>query len=333
VILSGRPNLRGTTPLNVGEALSGVYELRIWKKGFVPEVGMVYFSRSGEGTPRLVSPSWTRSILWPGGARYVRSDRLGGAVGAAVGAYFLGRAIQLNRGYVDARSDARAAYSKYLASSDPDDLAALKREARERSELRDFSYSAQLRWGLAFVAMWGLNLADYYLGASRPEMTVSGQAVSFRLRPLKKKGMLARSLVFPGWGQRYAGYELRGKLYSIAGQVAVAALLATEDDYLRKSFDYERAKVEYSESRSEAEIPALRRAVIDCFNELRDARNLRNLSLAALGGVWVMNLVDCSLLGTEGKGRLWSADWRITAHPVVEVSRGRLRVLLVGVSF
>jgi hypothetical protein len=254
-------------------------------------------------------------------------------VTGGLGLYFFARAIDLNRQFVEARSDARSAHSEYIASVDPQDVLAMKLIVREKSNLRDFSFGGQLRWGLAFVALWGLNLVDHHFLTPNPQLSLSGQALSFRLQPLEKRSMLLRSAIFPGWGQRYAGHRTRGTIYTLAAQLAIASAFATEDDYVRSSLEYERARAEYLEATTLDQVLAHKREMIDRHEDLRDRYNVRNISLGVLAGIWVMNLIDCYMLDTTGQGTLWSTADEAPPRLGISTRQGSIEVRVSAVRF
>lgn len=94
-----------------------------------------------------------------------------------------------------------------------------------------------------------------------------------------------RSLLLPGWGQRYKGQKTKGRLFSIA---AVTLAGATITSHILR----ERAEKRYSEASEETEI----KSRYDTFNRYHLLRN--NLALA-LGVVWGAAAMEALIVRVE----------------------------------
>ncbi len=98
-----------------------------------------------------------------------------------------------------------------------------------------------------------------------------------------------RSLLLPGWGQRYKGQKAKGRIFSFA---AVALAGATITSYVL----IEQAEKEYLAAVEEEDI----KSRYDTFNRYYLLRN--NLALA-LGVVWGAAVLDALIVRVEPKAR------------------------------
>lgn len=96
-----------------------------------------------------------------------------------------------------------------------------------------------------------------------------------------------RSLLLPGWGQRYKGQKTKGRLFSIAAVTLAGATLTSH--FLR-----ENAEKKYLEAVEESDL----KSRYDTFNRYHLLRN--NLALA-LGVVWGAAALDALIVRVEPK--------------------------------
>lgn len=134
-----------------------------------------------------------------------------------------------------------------------------------------------------------------------------------------------RSLLIPGWGQRYGGSGTRGTLMTIGTAITgvVAGILYLDFDDKRD--DYYSVKARYDATREvsgrEAMLPALHTAQQEAY----DAEQAKNLGVGILVGLWAYNVIDAMVFFQESQMDI--AGVEIGLRPQIESDR----VQLVGV--
>lgn len=128
---------------------------------------------------------------------------------------------------------------------------------------------------------------------------------------------LYRSAVGPGWGQFYTGHPVHGSLALVAtlgtlGWVGWSVSdFRDKDDRLSRFRDKDVATVVPGES---AEAWASRAE--GARKDRNDASERVTVSLLALGGVWIANLLDAGLLGYADSRRIRSEYFSLAPVPV-----------------
>jgi hypothetical protein len=115
-----------------------------------------------------------------------------------------------------------------------------------------------------------------HLEALRPQIVTPGNtnapAVRYIVVPDLRLEAAWRSLLLPGWGQRFKGQKTKGRLFTISAAALAGATLASH--ILR-----ERAETKYLETVEEADIKSR-------YDTLNRYHLLRNNLAMALGVVW-----------------------------------------------
>lgn len=95
---------------------------------------------------------------------------------------------------------------------------------------------------------------------------------------------LARSVVLPGWGQRYRGYRNRGHMMLAlsAGSAVIYVGFAGRD--------YRKARDHYEQAPEGSDFEAL-------YRDYTAKADRADLSLGVLGAVWLLNAVDAAIQG------------------------------------
>ncbi len=119
--------------------------------------------------------------------------------------------------------------------------------------------------------------------------------IDFRLKPKTRVKAALRSLIIPGWGQRYYGSKTKGTLMFVGAVVGgtTAGIMHLRfdnkrDDYydFREKFDAER-----SVPAKEAMLPELLERQQDAY----DAEQDRNIVGAVVAGIWAYSVLDAML--------------------------------------
>ena len=104
-----------------------------------------------------------------------------------------------------------------------------------------------------------------------------------QLSRTSRKGAILRSVVLPGWGQRYQGYK--GRSYVMLGVTAVAAIYAVTEES-----SYQTAKDDYDKARPGADFE-------DLHDEYSRQSDQADVALGILGAAWMFNVMDTLFQG------------------------------------
>ncbi len=114
-----------------------------------------------------------------------------------------------------------------------------------------------------------------------------------------------RSLVIPGWGQRYSNQKFKGFLFTLLGAVSVWGYFNADDDFDTKfnrfkglEEEYDALKVNGTQSQLEEFLPRLNNAQDRAY----DAENVRRATIGAVIAVWSLSILDAIFSFPEEKG-------------------------------
>ena len=111
-----------------------------------------------------------------------------------------------------------------------------------------------------------------------------------------------RSLVIPGWGQRYSGKQTRGFMYSGLALGSAVFFMLVNDDYNSKKDDYDRLDYDWLHASSQDEQRNIQPYLDKAREDAYDAETRRRLAFGILAGVWVVNVLDAVFLFPEPRG-------------------------------
>jgi tetratricopeptide (TPR) repeat protein len=122
--------------------------------------------------------------------------------------------------------------------------------------------------------------------------TESG-TMRFNLSPRTRFKAGIRSLVFPGWGQRYSERKWTGILFSIAQLGLGIYTYDVHRDYEKAIKDYNKALDIYEENIKNSQLREKYYTIaLDKYHKADDAFEKRQTWLAVFGGVWLFNFLD-----------------------------------------
>lgn len=110
-----------------------------------------------------------------------------------------------------------------------------------------------------------------------------------------------RSIIIPGWGQRYSGNSTKGTLLTSAALLSGAAVVITDRIYQNKKRDYNTALADFNSAGSIDEKNRLKIVLDDSQRKAYDAESDRNLAIAFGIGAWAFNLVDALIFFPSGE--------------------------------
>ncbi|MDF1543902.1 MAG: PEGA domain-containing protein [bacterium] len=119
--------------------------------------------------------------------------------------------------------------------------------------------------------------------------------VDISLAPKTRFKAAVRSILIPGWGQRYFEKKKRGALYTTLAVVSVAGYFLSDADFDDKFEDYELKLAEYDSLASNgtlSELRALKPKLDEAQNDAYDAENVRRVAIGSVIAVWSINLLD-----------------------------------------
>ncbi len=133
----------------------------------------------------------------------------------------------------------------------------------------------------------------------RFDLTVDfGASVSipFTYEPIQKSDIMWRSAVFPGWGQRYAGYTKRGWAYTIGEGVSLILLAGTIGNYNHNVDVYNDAREDYRNAVTPGEVLYTRYQMDEAYSDVEDSRSGVNGMVIISSLIYIVNLVDVYLM-------------------------------------
>ncbi|MGD8922377.1 MAG: DUF5683 domain-containing protein [Candidatus Zixiibacteriota bacterium] len=120
--------------------------------------------------------------------------------------------------------------------------------------------------------------------------------VSVELSPKTRFKAAARSLLIPGWGQRYADENFKGYAFSFLAAGSITAFLIADHSYNNDYDRFEARVADYDSARADGasyqELSALHSRLVDAQNKAYDSENTRRITIGVVAGVWALNLID-----------------------------------------
>ena len=104
-----------------------------------------------------------------------------------------------------------------------------------------------------------------------------------QLRKTSRKVAFLRSMILPGWGQRYQGY--RGRGFGLMGLTTASIAIAVWAE-----LDYRDARDAYDRAPLGADFEKF-------YTEYQDRADRADLVLGVVGGIWLLNAIDAALQG------------------------------------
>lgn len=122
-----------------------------------------------------------------------------------------------------------------------------------------------------------------------------------------------RSVVFPGWGQKYYGNKTKSTVIAVGALASALGYMHYKSDYDDKVDEYNAAKLAFAAERNYSKLSSLEQRVWATQKDANDAEDKVNLLIAMTAGVYLLNLLDTILLFPEHSS--YSEYKAITAVP------------------
>lgn len=103
---------------------------------------------------------------------------------------------------------------------------------------------------------------------------------------------IARSVLFPGWGQYSTGRYTRGTLMMGTGLLTLAAIGGVTLQYDRYVDSYESARRSYLSSTYVGDAEEYHRSMTDNWRSADDMHGYRNALIGAYAAVWAWSVID-----------------------------------------
>ena len=116
--------------------------------------------------------------------------------------------------------------------------------------------------------------------------------VDVRLSPKTRVKAAARSVLIPGWGQRYTDQKTKGFLFTLLAAGSVAAYFVADERFDDKDEEFQRLVSQYDTTSTYSARQDLLPHLTAAQEEAYDAENLRRWSIGAVIGVWGWSLLD-----------------------------------------
>ncbi len=129
--------------------------------------------------------------------------------------------------------------------------------------------------------------------------------LNINLTPKTRFKSAIRSLVIPGWGQRYSSQNKRGFLYTFLAAASVWGYLVADDDFDTKYDRFKSLEAQYDElkvSGSTSQLEELLPILANAQDRAYDAENVRRAVIGAAIAVWSLSVLDALFFFPEEKG-------------------------------
>lgn len=115
----------------------------------------------------------------------------------------------------------------------------------------------------------------------------------------------ARSLLIPGWGQRYADQSFKGKAFTVLAITSLVGYYFTDKDFDREYDRYQEHLKEYDElletgtyDQIQAKLPIL----LDHQERAYNMENRRRIAIGTVIGAWSLSFLDALFFFPEEEG-------------------------------
>lgn len=123
--------------------------------------------------------------------------------------------------------------------------------------------------------------------------------LSIKLIPKTRVKAFFRSLVIPGWGQKYYGNRSKAALFAVSTALSAAGYVIIKDDYDSKVETFNEKKALRAAATRWSDVVRLENEVGDAQKKANDAEDKLNIMTGVAIGVYALNLLDSFLLFPE----------------------------------
>ncbi|MDH3891477.1 MAG: DUF5683 domain-containing protein [candidate division Zixibacteria bacterium] len=120
--------------------------------------------------------------------------------------------------------------------------------------------------------------------------------IGVSLTPKSRTKAALRSMVIPGWGQRYSGRPTKAFAFALMSAGSAVAVWLADRSFDDEYEIYQTRLREYDAATTDMEQARLHPGLISAQNDAYDAENLRRITMGVAIGVWGLNLLDAFVL-------------------------------------
>jgi hypothetical protein len=155
-----------------------------------------------------------------------------------------------------------------------------------------------------------------------------GRPLEFSMKLSRKTGLKAglRSIIIPGWGQRYSEREGRGLAFLGLTVLSGVAYLIVDNNFDKKLGEYSRIKFRYDSLSSAEDRQALWPSLRNAQNDAYDLEDIRRVTIGLTAGFWIVSVLDAVLRFPDTPGTVPIKG--LTLAP--EVKPGEIGLTLSG---
>ena len=136
------------------------------------------------------------------------------------------------------------------------------------------------------------------------------------LTPKTRFKAAVRSMVFPGWGQRYSDRKGKGLAFLLLSVGASAAYLVADHNFNIKYDRYDQRLHEYDEAVAQGathdDLVVLSSLLNDAQEEAYDMEDVRRFTIGAAAAIWGLNVLDALLSSPRREGIVTVNDLTVT---------------------
>ena len=129
--------------------------------------------------------------------------------------------------------------------------------------------------------------------------------LNIQLTPKTRFKSAVRSIVIPGWGQRYTNQKYKGLAYTFFAAASIFGYYKADQDFDNKYDQYKNLESEYDAlmtTGSQTELEELLPKLLNAQDRAYDAENTRRFAIGSAIAVWSISILDALFFFPEEKG-------------------------------
>lgn len=119
--------------------------------------------------------------------------------------------------------------------------------------------------------------------------------LDIKLKRKTRTKALFRSMIFPGWGQRYNNQTTKSSLLSIATIGSVVGYLLIKSDYDDKIDVFNQRKSAFGQAEQWSDLSGLEASMWEAQREANDSENKLNVAIVTVAGLYIISVLDSFL--------------------------------------
>lgn len=123
--------------------------------------------------------------------------------------------------------------------------------------------------------------------------------IDIKLAPKTKTKAFFRSLIIPGWGQKYYGNGTKSTFFTLGTAASAIAYLFVKNDYNSRVDTYNERKAARDAVTKWSDISRLDAELYDAWKEANDAEDRVNIMVGVTVGFYIFSLLDSFLMFPE----------------------------------